>query len=372
MKEKIRISVVICTRNRLDYLKKCISSALQQSYLPKEIIIIDDASKDTLNVSDFFKNEFLALKYKLSKLVNSVDIILVKNRENSGVVSSRNTGIRVARGDVVAFLDDDGFAHKDWLKKIVQNYKEGIVGVGGPVVELVMNMKTPKKPVKRLAYVRKGKIVTNYRIKNLSEASYLPRKYVPFLQGGNMSFRKDALIDVKGGDVNLTGNSYREETDLSIRISKQGKLLFAPDAITYHNTAMTGGNRELINFNLDKFLFYMFRNTTYFFFKHFDFRKAVIFTYRALKSQIKLLQRNKTGLNRDFLKIVHKDNSIASVIVGALTGFYNWIKIRGRTLDLLHSEPAYMSYFKLLLIGGTVNIIELEKRTHVLKKLLGL
>ena len=114
------------------------------------------------------------------------------------------------------------------------------------------------------------------------------------------------------------------------------------------------------------------RNTTYFFFKHFNFKKAIVLTYHALRTQIKLLQRNKTGLNRDFLKIVNKDNSIVSVVIGALTGFYRWIKLRGKSLEFLHSKPVALTCFKLVIIGGSVKLIEMENRSHFLKKLFGM
>ena len=371
--KKATISVVICTRNRSDHLKKCVLSILQQSYLPKEIIIVDDASKDDLNVYDFFKNEFLALKYRLSKFINSVDIILVKNKENTGVTASRNTGIKIASGDIVAFLDDDSFAHRSWLKNLVRHYKnEKIVGVGGPVIEIGRRMKTPTKHIKRLAYIKNGRIIDNYRIKRLEDVKFLPRKFVPFFVAGNMSFRNYDLLQVKGLDTNLAGNASRDATELGYRIRNRGKLLFEPQAITWHDTAMKGGNRDVINFNLDRFLFYLHRNTTYFFFKHFNFKKAIVLTYHALRTQIKLLQRNKTGLNRDFLKIVNKDNSIVSVVIGALTGFYRWIKLRGKSLEFLHSKPVALTCFKLVIIGGSVKLIEMENRSHFLKKLFGM
>jgi glycosyltransferase involved in cell wall biosynthesis len=300
----------------------------------------------------------------------TIDITLIKNKKHYGVIASRNTGIRIANGDIIAFLDDDGFAHNGWLKNLTKNYKQNnkIVGVGGPVIEIGRDIKTPTKPIKNLAYIRNGKIVTNYRIKKLKEANYLSRKFVQFLQGGNMSFRRDALLTVNGGDTSLIGNFYREETDLCFKIAKIGKLLFEPSAITYHNTAKSGGCREVINFDLNNFLYYMFRNTTYFFFKHFNFRKAFSHTLKSVKRQINLIQKNKTGLTRDYLIILNKKRHIKSVIIGTLVGAYNWFKFR-RKDGLICSEPLSVDCFKLMYIPGIIKIIEFESRTQLLKKL---
>ncbi len=372
-KQKTGISVVICTRNRFNHLKKCLLSLLKQSSPPKEIIIVDDNSDENLNVYEFFMNEINSFGYKFYKLLRNIDIILIKNKKHSGIVSSRNIGIRIAKGDIIAFLDDDGFAHKGWLKNLIKNYEQNkkIVGIGGPIIEIGRNIKVVAKPIKNLAYIKNGRIITNYRIKKLKEVNYLPRKFVQFLQGGNMSFRRDALLKVKGGDTSLIGNFYREETDLCFKIAKKGKLLFEPHAITYHNTAKSGGCREVINFDLNTFLYYMSRNTTYFFFKHFNFRKAFSYTLKSVKRQIKLIQKNKTGLTRDYLIILNKKEHIKSVIIGTLVGAYNWFKLR-REEGLICSEPLSVDCFKLVYIAGTIKIIEFESRTQLIRKLFGL
>lgn len=369
--KKVSISVVICTRNRPEHLRKCVASLLKQSYLPTEIVIVDDGPEENANVYAVFKN--FKLNRGLSNTSNKVDIIVIKNKEYSGIVTSRNTGIKVSSGDVVAFLDDDGFAHRGWLKNLAKNYShKTISGVGGPVVELGREIETPTKPVKRLAYIEDGKIYTNYRIKKIEDTKYLPRSVVPFFQGGNMSFRKDVLISVKGGDANLTGNFYREETDLCFKVARKGKLLFEPTAITYHDTAMNGGCRDIINFNLERFLYYMFRNTTYFFFKNFNFKQAFNFTVKAVYKQILLLRKHKTGITRDYLKILNVKKSIKAVIAGTLDGVCTWFKNRKTELELICSQPAKLGCFKLVLIGGSFKLVELERKTHIIKKLFGL
>ena len=120
------VSVVICTRNRRKALERCVDSIVNQSCQPQEIIIVDDASgKKTKEV--------------INKTVNNCEIPtkLIVNEKRMGPPASRNRGIKAAKCDIVAFLDDDCSADKNWLEELSKYYKyESIVGVGGPVIEL--------------------------------------------------------------------------------------------------------------------------------------------------------------------------------------------------------------------------------------------
>ena len=87
------VSVIIPTYNRARFLTQALDSVLQQTYQNFEIIVVDDGSTD--NTSD------VVSKY-LSETVKYVF------KKNSGPSAARNTGIRMARGGYIAFLDSDG------------------------------------------------------------------------------------------------------------------------------------------------------------------------------------------------------------------------------------------------------------------------
>lgn len=87
------ISVVIPTYNRAHLIKECIQSVLEQTFLPYEIIIVDDFSTD--NTKDVV-NSF-----------NSPLIKFVKNQRKKGANGARNTGILMAKGEYIAFQDSD-------------------------------------------------------------------------------------------------------------------------------------------------------------------------------------------------------------------------------------------------------------------------
>lgn len=104
MNNNFNISVIIPTYNRKHTLKRAITSVINQSYKPIEIIVVDDGSTD----GTF---EWINSEYPLIKLIQQL---------NSGVSSSRNTGINNAIGNWIALLDSDD----EWkVNKLEQQVK---------------------------------------------------------------------------------------------------------------------------------------------------------------------------------------------------------------------------------------------------------
>lgn len=92
----MNISAIITTYNRYTLLKKALSSICNQSYRPKEIIVLDDGSTDnTKNIQKEFSN----IRYIYKK--------------NGGISRARNLAIKEAEHDWVAFLDDDD----EWIRE---------------------------------------------------------------------------------------------------------------------------------------------------------------------------------------------------------------------------------------------------------------
>ncbi len=108
----MKVSVIIPTFNRKDFVVEAIESVLKQSVKPYEVIVVDDGSQDS--TGDIIKKKFAA------------DIVYIY-QENKGVSAARNRGIKEAKGDYIALLDSDDLWKKDKLKKhikFIENHPE--------------------------------------------------------------------------------------------------------------------------------------------------------------------------------------------------------------------------------------------------------
>lgn len=95
-----RVSVIIPTRNRLPLLKKALKSVEEQTFGNLEIIVVDDASDD--DTAEFLREEMEKGRLRV-----------IRHESRAGGGKARNSGILAAKGDFIAFLDDDD----EWLPK---------------------------------------------------------------------------------------------------------------------------------------------------------------------------------------------------------------------------------------------------------------
>lgn len=100
------VSVIIPVYNAEKFLSRCVSSVLEQSYSDFEIVLVDDGSAD---------NSSEICRYFAEK--DSRVVAVCQN--NSGVSAARNLGLKIAKGEFIAFVDSDDYVEKDWLKMLV-------------------------------------------------------------------------------------------------------------------------------------------------------------------------------------------------------------------------------------------------------------
>ena len=100
----LKVSVLIPTYNRADYLSQALASVFAQSQGPFEIIVVDDGSTD--NTPEVIAAAEPRVRY-------------IRHERNKGVAAARNTGLKAACGDVVAWLDADDLWEPDFLKTVM-------------------------------------------------------------------------------------------------------------------------------------------------------------------------------------------------------------------------------------------------------------
>lgn len=107
--ENIKISIIIPMYNVEKYIAKCVQSILAQKYSNYEIIVVDDGSKDNSNT--------------IVKSFNS-PLIKIIEKENGGLSSARNEGVKYATGDYIWFVDGDDYIEDNALDRIYEVLKK--------------------------------------------------------------------------------------------------------------------------------------------------------------------------------------------------------------------------------------------------------
>lgn len=123
------VSVIIPAYNCANYIEKTIDSVLNQ-HISLEIIIVSDCSEDNLD-------------QVLEKYLKLENITYLKNKSNLGVAESRNRGVRVARGEYIAYLDADDWWKSDKLTKQIKFMEEKQCILCYTARELVKEDETP-------------------------------------------------------------------------------------------------------------------------------------------------------------------------------------------------------------------------------------
>ena len=144
----MKISVIIPVYNIEKYLSQCVESIISQTYEDLEIILIDDGSTDN---SPQICNEF-AKKDKR---------IIVIHKANGGAASARNTGLRRATGECLAFVDSDDYLEEDTLSKLAGAMSR----TGADIVECAFANEFLDKTVDTISYTEEIEFSTTEYLK---------------------------------------------------------------------------------------------------------------------------------------------------------------------------------------------------------------
>ncbi|MBE9009679.1 glycosyltransferase family 2 protein [Pseudanabaenaceae cyanobacterium LEGE 13415] len=217
------ISAIICTHNRGRYLGLAIESLLAQDFPDFEIIVVDNASTDQTRsiVESRLKDERLRYVYE-SEL---------------GLSVARNTGAKIAYGEILAYLDDDAIASPHWLKTIYAAYRENPrLAIAGGKVTLIWTdgMTAPEWLSDGLAG-NLGAYDLGDTVINIDRPGLTPR-------GLNYSIRKSFLNQIGGFDPNLgrVGKNLLSNEELhmtNLALKTDWEVAYLPNACVAHHVA---------------------------------------------------------------------------------------------------------------------------------------
>ncbi len=268
----MKISVIVPTYRRPEYLKRCVRTVARQTRKPDEVIV---AMRDT-DADSGRLITYMQLAYKKTLALKKVTV------SRLGKSAAINSALEVETGDIICFTDDDAEPHPDWIEKIIKHFRNSTVaGVGGRDV-LIQNGKPIKgkcKVVGRMSWF--GRCIGNH---HLELESGEPIE-VAILKGVNMAFRADYLRGFRLDENLKWQGAAHDEIDFCLFVKKQGgKIIFDPNLKVNHYLAprLWGAPRE----ELTKNIYEHSHNYTYLILKYFSWpRKMAFLTYFFLIGQ---------------------------------------------------------------------------------------
>jgi GT2 family glycosyltransferase len=206
------VSVVVPTYRRPQALMRCIRALRSQTLQPHEVIVV-------------MRRDDLASRSVEENLVDE-RVVLV---DRPGTVCAMNAGLREARGEIVAFTDDDAAPASSWLASLAAPYAADptIGGVGGR--DVVDGETGPRRPVVgKMQWF--GRCIGNHHL------GYGPPRFVDVLKGVNMSFRREAVAGLHF-DERLRGSGAQVGLELAfcLAVRRRGwRLLYDPEILVDH------------------------------------------------------------------------------------------------------------------------------------------
>lgn len=240
-----RVSIVVITADRLVDLRRCLGELerhLRESGAPSAEVLTVHAPDDHTALA-MVRREF--------------PWVQAHRAERRGIGHQRNLGARLARGDVIAYLDDDAWPRPGWLAALAAAFAdERVVAASGPVLR-----GDGSRQFGRLAASALGRIVA------VADEATTPRGMSPTFSGCNLSLRRSALFAAGGFDENLV---YQPD-DMDVcwrlfaRAGRRAETFVWRPAIAVHHESSPGPYRRTLQ---DRDWFTVARDTVYFAFRH--------------------------------------------------------------------------------------------------------
>lgn len=216
------ISLIITTYNRARLVAEALESIAASTTGPAlsvEVVLVDNNSTD----------DTAAVVTAIRDRGFPFDLIYVRESQQ-GTSYARNTGIRVARGEYLVFMDDDQRIAPDYLARVEAAFAEtGAACLGGPIHYYnAVNIPRWLAPILR----HKGQLDYGDEIKRLGQDGER-------LGGGNLAFKRSDMTEIGYFDTRLghhgTNLGGSEDWEIQDRAIAQGKLVvYHPKLVQYH------------------------------------------------------------------------------------------------------------------------------------------
>jgi glucosyl-dolichyl phosphate glucuronosyltransferase len=219
MTEARLLSIIITayTSERLNDIYELLKSIKNQNYTNIETLFVVEGSPE--------------LKEKISAygIENAIpNLKMLFNSGEPGLSAARNVGIKEARGEIIAFVDDDVLLYPDWAENMVKAYTDDtIIGVTGPAIPMWEDKSMSWFPEEFYWIISCTAWDSDNRVKEIRNA-----------WGMNMSFKREAFekAGVFSNKFGFHKGPMAEDNEFSQRIKEKTgkKILFEPDVKLWH------------------------------------------------------------------------------------------------------------------------------------------
>jgi glycosyltransferase involved in cell wall biosynthesis len=201
------ISVIVPVRDRAGVIGPCLDSILASDYPADrlEVVVVDNASSD--GTADVLRSYGARIR--------------AVYEPKRGPAAARNAGLRVARGEAIAFTDSDCIVDRAWVARVVAPLADRTLGAVGGCIRALPS----------------GNGVEHFGERIHDHARAIQEFRPAYLITMNLAARRDLLQQLHGFDERLI---RCEDVDISYRIAQAGyRFAYAPDAVVYHRNRST-------------------------------------------------------------------------------------------------------------------------------------
>lgn len=209
------VSIIIAVKTWQGRLEECVNRCLGLDYPDFEILILPDSEGTVPDTA------------LTSNTKGTVPIKIIPTGPVSPA-NKRDIALKHAQGEILAFIDDDAYPAKDWLKNAIKNFIDPeVAGVGGPAI-------TPKED--NLLQRASGAVYASFLVSGKYVYRYVPwgRREVDDYPSCNFLMRKSVMQELGGFDTNFWPG---EDTKLCLDITKRlgKKIIYDPGVVVYHH-----------------------------------------------------------------------------------------------------------------------------------------
>lgn len=216
-------SVIIPHWNAIQYLTTCLDALANQTYEPIEVILVDNASSD--GSAAFVREQY--------PWVNLIEL-----PENRGFTGACNAGIAVAKGEIIALLNNDTEVDSGWAQAVVDAFARH-PEVGMVASKMLLFDQRDRIHTAGDAFTIDGRAL-NRGVWQTDVGQFEREEYVFGACGGSSAYRRALLDEVGWLDDDFF--FLLEDMDLAWRAQLVGwRALYTPHAIVYHHLSATGG-----------------------------------------------------------------------------------------------------------------------------------